>query len=69
MLEPRASLNYSIDRNQSIKAGYSRTLQNIHALRVQNMSLPMDRYTMSSNVVKPQTADQFSLGYVALTGN
>lgn len=69
VLEPRASLNYSIDRNQSIKAGYSRTSQNIHALRVQNMSLPMDRYTMSSNIVKPQTADQFSLGYVALTGN
>ncbi|MCC8186533.1 MAG: TonB-dependent receptor [Bacteroides sp.] len=69
VLEPRASLNYSISRNQSLKAGYSRTSQNIHALRVQSMSLPMDRYTMSSNNVKPQTADQFSLGYVALTGN
>ncbi|MCC8034348.1 MAG: TonB-dependent receptor [Rikenellaceae bacterium] len=68
-VEPRASVNYSLDRNQSIKAGYSRTFQNIHALRVQSMSLPMDRYTMSSNHVKPQTADQFSLGYVALTKN
>lgn len=69
LLEPRASLNYSLDRNQSVKAGYSRTTQNIHALRVQSMSLPMDRYTMSSNNVKPQTADQFSLGYVGLTAD
>lgn len=69
VLEPRASINYSIDDNQSLKAGYSRTSQNIHALRVQSMSLPMDRYTMSSNIVKPQNADQFSLGYVALTAN
>ncbi|MCD8166953.1 MAG: TonB-dependent receptor [Bacteroides sp.] len=68
VLEPRASLNYSLNPNQSLKAGYSRTSQNIHALRIQNMSLPMDRYTMSSNNIKPQTADQFSLGYVALTG-
>lgn len=69
VLEPRASLNYSLDGNQSVKAGYSRTSQNVHALRVQSMSLPMDRYTLSSNNVKPQRADQFSLGYVALTAN
>ncbi|MCD8186564.1 MAG: TonB-dependent receptor [Rikenellaceae bacterium] len=67
VLEPRASLNFSIDSHQSLKAGYSRTSQNIHALRVQSMSLPMDRYTLSNNNVKPQTADQFSLGYVGLT--
>ncbi|MCD7970434.1 MAG: TonB-dependent receptor [Alistipes sp.] len=68
VLEPRASLNYSIDRNRSIKAGYSRTSQNIHSLRNLNMSMPMDRYTMSSNLVKPQESDQLSLGYVMLTG-
>ncbi len=65
--EPRAGIHYRIDSRRSVKAGYSRTSQNVHALRVQNMSLPMDRYTMSSNNVKPQTADQYSVGYVALT--
>ncbi len=66
-IEPRASLNWRTTEKQSIKAGYSRTSQNIHAVRNANISLPFDRYTMSSNIVKPQLADQVSVGYAALT--
>ncbi|MCC8035447.1 MAG: TonB-dependent receptor [Rikenellaceae bacterium] len=68
-LEPRLSVNYRVREKHSIKAGYSRTSQNIHALRNSSMALPFDRYTLSTNIVKPQTADQVSLGYASLTRN
>ena len=51
----------------SVKAGYSRTSQNIHALRNQNTTTPFDRYTISSNLVKPEVADQVSLGLFMMT--
>ena len=69
-LEPRASLNYQlsiVNYPLSIKAAYARTSQNIHALRNQNTSTPFDRYTLSSNIVKPEIADQISLGIFAAT--
>ena len=65
--EPRASIAYKPVNEVSIKAGYSRTSQNLHALRNQSTSTPFDRYTMSSNLVKPQVADQFSLGLFLMT--
>ncbi|MDL2315370.1 TonB-dependent receptor [Bacteroidales bacterium OttesenSCG-928-C19] len=69
-LEPRASINYRLTDRQSIKTGYSRTSQNIHAIRnSSSSSMPFDRYAISSNIIKPQIADQVSLGYVQLTGN
>ena len=69
-LEPRASLNYQwsmFNGQWSIKAAYARTSQNIHALRNQNTSTPFDRYTLSSNIVEPEIADQISLGVFAAT--
>ena len=66
-LEPRLSLVYTPSEHISVKAGYSRMSQNLHALRNQNTSTPFDRYTMSSNLVKPQLADQVSLGVFAMT--
>lgn len=68
-VEPRLSMNFRVDDRRSIKAGYSRTSQNIHAVRNTSISLPFDRYTMSSNIVEPQVADQISVGYAALTRN
>ena len=66
-LEPRASLNYQLSPLYALKLAYARTAQNIHALRNQNTSTPFDRYTMSSNIVQPEIADQFSLGLFAMT--
>ncbi len=68
-LEPRFSANWRISEDHSLKLGYSRTTQNIHAIRNASMSTPIDRYTMTSNIIKPQIADQLSLGYVAMTSN
>ena len=66
-LEPRLSMAWKLTPQLSLKAGYTRSSQNIHALRNQSTSTPFDRYTMSSNIVKPQTADQLSAGIFAMT--
>ncbi len=78
-IEPRASLNLSLlpspstlhpqPSTLSLKLAYARTSQNIHALRNQNTSTPFDRYTISSNIVKPEIADQVSLGLFGMTPN
>ena len=66
-LEPRLSLAWQPIEWMSVKAGYSRTSQNIHALRNQNTTTPFDRYAISSNLVKPEVADQVSLGLFIMT--
>ncbi len=66
-LEPRVSIVYKATPLVSVKAGYSRTSQNIHALRSQSTSTPFDRFAISSNLVKPELADQVSLGVFAMT--
>ena len=67
--QPRASISIQPTDQTSIKLGYARTVQNIHALRNQNTSTPFDRYTMSSNIVEPEIADQVSIGLFAMTPN
>ncbi len=68
-LEPRMSVSLRLSDKESLKVGYSRSSQNIHALRTSSMSTPFDRYTMSSNILKPQVSDQFALGYITLSNN
>ena len=66
-IEPRVSMKWNINKNHSLKLGYSRTSQDIHAISGSSMSTPFDRYTMTSNVVKPEQADQVALGWVGIT--
>ena len=62
-LEPRMSAVYKFDDVSSVKASYARTTQNMHLLTYVNQGTPFDRWTSSSNNIKPQIADQFTLGY------
>ena len=66
-VEPRLSLKWSINDCHSLKLGYSRTSQDIHAIRAGTMSMPFDRYTMTSNIVSPEQADQVAIGWVGAT--
>ena len=66
-LEPRISTSFMLSPSWSIKAGYTRSTQNIHALRNQSLSTPFDRYALSSNILKPEIADQISMGLFAIT--
>ena len=66
-VEPRVSMKWNLNRQHSLKLGYSRTSQDIHAIRGSSMSMPFDRYTMTSNIVKPEQADQVAMGWVGIT--
>lgn len=62
-LEPRLSAAYKLNKVSSVKAAYARTVQNMHLLTYAAQGTPFDRWTSGSNNIKPQTADQFSIGY------
>ncbi len=61
--EPRLSASYILDENSSIKAAYARNTQNLHLISNSTTGSPTDLWIPSSNNVKPQIADQVSLGY------
>lgn len=62
-LEPRFSAAYQLNSHSSVKAAFSRTTQNIHMLATSPMANTFDRWTASTNYIKPEIANQFSLGY------
>lgn len=62
-LEPRFSGSYSLNEQSSVKASYNRNTQNIHIISNSTSSTPTDLYVLSSNNIKPQIADQVSVGY------
>lgn len=66
-VEPRVSLKWAFSQQHSVKIGYSRTSQDIHAIRGSSASMPFDRYTMTSNIVSPEQADQVAAGWTAIT--
>ena len=66
-VEPRISAKITLNRQHSLKLGYSRTSQDIHAISGMSMSMPFDRYTMTSNIVRPEQADQVAAGWFYIT--
>jgi len=66
-VEPRISAKITLNSQHSLKLGYSRTSQDIHAISGMSMSMPFDRYTMTSNIVKPEQADQVAAGWFYIT--
>lgn len=61
-LEPRISGRYIIGDNLSIKGSYDKTYQYIHLLSSNTTQSPTDTWKLSDLNVKPQVAQQFSLG-------
>ncbi|OAB27317.1 Outer membrane receptor proteins, mostly Fe transport [Flavobacterium fryxellicola] len=62
-LEPRFSLAYQINDDQSIKASYNRMVQYLQLISNTASPTPLDVWTPSDNFIKPQIADQVALGY------
>lgn len=62
-LEPRITANYRINEVSSVKGGYSRNTQNLHLLSNSSSGNPTDQWIGSSYSVKPEIADQISVGY------
>ncbi|MEO5946004.1 MAG: TonB-dependent receptor [Chitinophagaceae bacterium] len=61
--EPRITSNYRINDVSSIKAGYSRNIQNLHLMSNSTGGNPTDQWLGNSYNTKPEIADQVSLGY------
>lgn len=62
-LAPRLSMTYRIDSSSSLKAAYSRTRQYMQLSQNSTSGTPLDVWFPSSPNVKPQIADQVSVGY------
>ena len=67
--EPRLALKYSLHKNLSLKANYSRMYQYIHLVSTSGASLPTDVWFPSTKIVKPQSSDLLSLGLGYALGN
>jgi hypothetical protein len=67
--EPRLSMTYVINKDNSLKASYQRIYQYLHLLSNTTSGNPTDLWLPTSNNIKPQYADQWSLGYFRNLGN
>ena len=61
--EVRLSARYFILPDLSAKLSYNRTYQYIHTLSNNTTVSPTDTYKLSDKYIKPQRADQYSLGF------
>lgn len=62
-MEPRFAANFILNEKSSLKAAYGRNTQNLHLLSNSTSGNPTDLWIPSSNNVKPEIADQISIGY------
>lgn len=61
--EPRFTIAYELNENQSIKASYNRMAQYLQLVSNTQSPTPLDVWTPSDNYIKPQIADQVAVGY------
>lgn len=61
--EIRLSGRYSLNNSSSLKASYNRTRQYIHLLQNAASIAPTDNWRLSNGYIKPQIADQYSVGF------
>lgn len=61
--EFRFFARYALNDNNSVKISYNRTRQYIHTLSNSTSLSPTDIWRLSSTHIKPQIADQISLGF------
>jgi len=62
-LEPRISMNYRVNNTASLKIGYARNSQNLHLMSNSTGGSPTDQWIGNSYNIKPEVADQVSLGF------
>src|SRR5882757_3221335 len=62
-LEPRLSFRLQTSPVSAVKGSYNRMAQYLHLISNTTASNPLDVWNPSSNNIKPEIADQFTLGY------
>ncbi len=61
--EPRFSMRYLLTDNSSIKGSYNRMNQYLHLISNTTSATPLDVWAPSGRYLKPQSLDQYALGY------
>ncbi len=61
--EPRLSGSYILNDVSSIKGSYTHNSQYLHLISNSLSSNPTDKWVASNNIIKPEIADQVSIGY------
>jgi len=61
--EPRINLKFELSPESSVKMSYNRMIQYLHLTTNTMSTTPLDLWFPSSPNVKPQKADQISMGY------
>ena len=67
--EPRFSFRVQTSAVSSVKGSYNRMAQYLHLISNTTASNPLDVWNPSSNNIKPELADQFTLGYFRDVGD
>ena len=62
-VEPRFGFNLRLDQSASLKGNFTRSVQYEHLFTNSTASLPTDQWRTSSENIRPQIANQYSLGY------
>ncbi|MCF6365885.1 MAG: TonB-dependent receptor [Bacteroidales bacterium] len=62
-LEPRINTTLMLNKISSLKASYNRTSQYLHLLSNSTSGSPTDMWMPSTPLIRPETADQFAVGY------
>ncbi|UOQ67029.1 TonB-dependent receptor [Hymenobacter volaticus] len=61
-VEPRVAARFLLTEDWALKASYARTAQFIHLLTNSGIGLPTDLWVPATNQIKPQRAQQVSVG-------
>jgi len=61
--EPRFNASFILNDASSVKIAYARNVQYLHLISNSSTGSPTDKWTSSDNNIKPETADQYSVGY------
>lgn len=64
-IEPRVAIGFMFNNSSSVKASYTRNTQYMHLISSYNGSSPLDKWISTSNLIKPQISNQYSIGYYA----
>lgn len=67
-LEPRVVFNYRLNRQNSLKASFTRMSQFIHMVSTNNQAFSSDLWFPSTRNIKPETSWQYSAGSVSRFG-
>lgn len=67
--EPRFSARYLLGRRNSLKLAYGRTTQFLHLLSNSSLGLPTDVWMPPDKNIRPQSSNQFVLGYYQTFSN